>query len=187
MRVSVLSPEALYSVAHLWNTSALLPTELIRLMDKHVCAHTDVLGVGTSVCQTKHSVTLLEPLFTLTGKLFNGTTELYSHRLRRLRWQRVLALSLHKVHAVETEGSDFDKSFGMVNLWSRDLIDEKVLDWAFAAFDACITLSVSANLCINTAEIHVPTAFMFVISPCFWLEFFEILCSFGRMMRLLDR
>ena len=50
----------------------------------------------------------------LGGEGDDGAGELNAHRLGGLRWDRVMALSLEKVHAVEAEGFDFDKSLGAV-------------------------------------------------------------------------
>jgi hypothetical protein len=46
-----------------------------------------------------------------------------------------VAFALHEVHAVETEGFDFDEGLGAGNLGLGDGVDEEGFDGAGAVFD----------------------------------------------------
>jgi len=65
----------------------------------------------------------------------------------------------------------------MVDLWSWNLVDEKVLDWAFAALDTYTYSLVDGNGNANMFQKDVPTAFMVVMLAILvlfeWLESIE--------------
>ena len=46
-----------------------------------------------------------------------------------------MALTLHEIHAVEAEGFHFNESLGAGDFGPGDVVDEHVVDGAFAAFD----------------------------------------------------
>ena len=48
-----------------------------------------------------------------------------------------MAFTLHEIHAVEAEGFYFDEGLGASDFRSGNVVDEHVVDGAFAAFDVC--------------------------------------------------
>jgi hypothetical protein len=130
---------------NLRNTSTLLEAQLIRLVDEHVCAHGNVLCISAAVCQTKHSITLLESVLTLRSKLFNYTAEFDSESCRSLRRERVVAFALEQVHAVETKGLDTDESLCGRGLGTFDLVDEEGSGGALAILDVCVSCQLGVR------------------------------------------
>ena len=79
----------------------------------------------------------LEITIHIRSKPLDHTREFHSHRRRRLRGNRVLALTLQEVHAVQTKSLDLDQ--GLTGRGGRfgDVIDEEVFGGAGAVFDCC--------------------------------------------------
>lgn len=121
--------------SHLRDSGAFFPAQLVRLVYQHVRAHSEVFCVCAAVCETEHSITLLEAFLTLSCQLFNDSRELNSEDLGCLRRYWVQSFSLQKVHSVQAECLDADQSLCVCWLWSRDFVDEEGGCWAFAILD----------------------------------------------------
>jgi hypothetical protein len=103
-----------------------------------MCAHGNVLCISTTICQTKHSITLLEATLALIGQFLDYTAEFDTESLGSLGRKRVVAFALEQVHAVETKGFDADECLCGGGGRTFDLIDEEGGGWAFAILDVCI-------------------------------------------------
>lgn len=114
----------------------LLPAEFLGLVDQHVRADRDILGVGAAIRQPENLVADVEPSFRLAAKGLNRARELHPERRRRLWWQRVHALALQQVHAVESKSLDLDDRLAARGGWfGRVRVDEECRDRALPAFD----------------------------------------------------
>jgi hypothetical protein len=131
---------------NLRDTGTLLEAQLIRLVDEHVCAHSNVLCISTTVCQTEHSIALLESVLTLRSKFLDYTAEFDTEGCGSLGRERVLTFALKQVHAVETKGLDADESLCGGRLGTFDLVDEEGGGGALAIFDVCDFMSVGCSL-----------------------------------------
>lgn len=131
---------------NLRDTSTLLKAQFIRLVDEHVCAHGNILCISTAVCQTKHSITLLESVLALRSEFFDYTAEFDTEGCGSLGRQRVVAFALEQVHAVETEGLDADESLCGGRLGTFDLVDEEGGGGALAILDVCDFVLVECSL-----------------------------------------
>lgn len=49
-----------------------------------------------------------------------------------------MTLTLHEIHAVQTEGFHLDESLGAADFGLGDVVDEHVSDGAFAIFDVWV-------------------------------------------------
>jgi hypothetical protein len=123
---------------NLRDASTLLKAQFIRLVDEHMCAHGNVLCISTAICQTKHSIALLEATLALIGQFLNYATEFDTKSLGSLGRKRVVAFALEQVHAVQTEGFDADEGLSGGRGGAFDLVDEEGSGWAFAILDVCI-------------------------------------------------
>jgi hypothetical protein len=131
-------------------------------------AHSNVLCIGTTVCQSKHSITLLEAAFTLIGQFLDYTTEFDTESLGSLGRERVVAFALEQVHAVETKGFDADEGLSGGGSGAFDLVDEEGGGWTFAILDVCMDSSLDGCLLGNASvklelSEDVPTARMLTI------------------------
>jgi hypothetical protein len=109
-------------------------------------AHGNVLCISTTVCQTKHSISLLEAAFTLIGQFLDYTAEFDTEGLGSLGRERVVAFALEQVHAVETKGFDTDEGLSGGGSGAFDLVDEESGGWAFAILDVCMDSSLDGCL-----------------------------------------
>ena len=101
--------------------------------------HSNVLGICSSVRQSKDLVALFEVLLSSAISEFcDSTRELDTKYLGSARWNGVLSYALKQVHAVQPKGLDFDKCLGFSELWFGHICNVKVFDWAFAIFDVFI-------------------------------------------------
>lgn len=100
----------LSKATYLWNTSRLLPAQLIRLVDEHVCRDGNILSVSASVRKAENSIAFLEAVLAFSAELFDRTGELNAHCCRSLRRERVQAFTLEEIHAVQTKSFHFDES-----------------------------------------------------------------------------
>ena len=124
---------------YLRNPRTLLPAQLVRLVHEHVRADGDVLGVGAAVREPEDGVPLLKTALAVAAELLDRAAEFDTQRLGGLGRDRIHALALQQVHAVQTEGFDFDEGLGTCRLGTRGLVvDEEVRDRAFAVFDVCV-------------------------------------------------
>ena len=90
------------------------PAQLLGLVDQHVRAERDVLGVRSPIREPEDLVVLLERLV-VAGRGTEGldrAAELDTHDGAGLWGQWIAALTLKEVHAVETEGFDLDQGLG---------------------------------------------------------------------------
>lgn len=154
--------ERSHSSTNLGYTSTLLPTQLVRLMHQHMRAHSNVLGIRSTIRQTKYCVAFLESAFAFASQLFDSPAEFYSKNLSSLRWHRILAFSLKQVHSVQPKCLYFDQCFSMVDGGSRDVCDVEVLDRAFAVLDIC---RINVNLFLTSA-LEQQTYPRLSLSPC---------------------
>ena len=115
-------------------------------MDEHVSAHGNVLCVSTTVCQTKHSIALLETVLALRSKLLNYAAKFNTEGFGSLGWERVVAFALEQVHAVQTKGLDADEGLCGGGLGTFDFVDEEGGGGAFALLDVCCSLSIGCSL-----------------------------------------
>lgn len=114
----------------------LLPAEFLGLVDQHMRADRDILGVCTSIRQPENLVADVEPPLRLAAKRFNRARELHPERRRRLWWQGIHALPLQQVHAVESKRLDLDDGLGARGSWfGRVRVDEECRDRPFPALD----------------------------------------------------
>lgn len=132
-----MSKSVYVSTPYLWDSSAFLPAQFIRLVDQHVRAHGDVLRVRSTVREPEDGIALLETLLAVAGQLFNRPAELDAHGLGCLRRNGIQTLALEEVHSIQAERFDLDEGLRVIDLRSGNLVDEQVLHRAFAAFDVC--------------------------------------------------
>ena len=111
-----------------------------------MCAHGNVLCISTAVCQTEHSIALLESVLTLRSEFLDYTAEFDSESCRSLRRERVVAFTLEQVHAVKTKGLDADESLCGRRLGTFDLVDEEGSGGALAILNVCDFMSVGCSL-----------------------------------------
>jgi hypothetical protein len=154
---------------NLGNASTLFKAEFIRLVNEHVRAHGNVLCIRTTICQSKHGITLLEATLTLGSKFLDYTTEFHTEGCGSLRRKRVLAFSLQEIHTVETECLYTDQGLCCCGLWTLNLANKERGCWTFAAFDFWVLelcLVVAAHFFVKHFDAgyrDVPTARMVVI------------------------
>lgn len=157
----------------LWNACALFPAELVRLVNEHVCAHGDVLGVCSSIGQTENCISFLESAFAFAGELLNNAAELDTKGLWRLRWNRVHAFSLQKVHAVEAECLDANECLSVCWLGAWNVGMKHGRGRALASLDIYIQL-ISCVAAISVSNTDVPTARMVaMVLDCVYALFFQ--------------
>lgn len=78
----------------------------------------------TPISQPKNLIPNAQISPTILSKPNNRPRELNTHRLRRLRRNRVLAFSLEKIHPVQAEGFDLDQGIVFRRLGARDGIGD---------------------------------------------------------------
>jgi hypothetical protein len=73
-------------------------------VDQHVGRHGDVLGVSAAVREAEDCIAFLETALAIAAQLLDRARELDAHGGGSLGRQRVVALTLHEIHTVETKG-----------------------------------------------------------------------------------
>lgn len=120
----------------LGNASALLVRQALWLVQQHLCADGDVLGIGASVGQAKDLVANFEAVVVVGPKGLDDAAELYAESLGCLGGHGVEAVALDNVHAVDAKGMDLDDGLSC----RRDglgsgIVDEESFPGAFSVLD----------------------------------------------------
>ena len=126
--------------SYLGNGGSHLPRHTARLLYEHPRADGDILSVRTPVRQPKHLITGAEAVvpFSTGAEGVNGPAELHTESVRGLWWERIRAVALEDVHAVDAEGLDLDEGLARRRLRGRDVgVEEQGLTGAGAALDIC--------------------------------------------------
>jgi hypothetical protein len=168
----------------LWNAACFSPPQGFGLVKQHLLWADDVFGVGPlpsplcavvktvmthAKCETEHLVPFLEFARSF-AQLGHHSSKLNPHdRLRRLRWKRVLSLSLQEVHPVQPERLsvsvarvkveillcwgchsthlDLDLHLPLFRQWSLFLSEIQVLGRPLAIFDEDTAHLVESGRC----------------------------------------
>lgn len=120
----------------LGHAGGLLPRQERRLVQEHLGADGDLLGVRAAVGQAEDFVALLEVAVGARPERGDGARELDAEGRGGLRRQRVLAFALNQVHPVQAECLDLDQRLAILGLGNGSLVvDEEGVNSTGATLD----------------------------------------------------
>jgi hypothetical protein len=109
----------------------------LALRDSCSCSLEDILGICSTVRETKHFVTNFEAPLGAGGNGLDGARELDSHGRAGLWGKWVIALALDEVHAVDTEAFYLDDGLRVFGCRFGGLgVNVESGGGAFASFDS---------------------------------------------------
>lgn len=146
---------------HLGYASTLLEAQCIRLVDKHMRADCDILGICSAISKAEYCVTFLEATLALLGDLFDDTTKLNTESLGSLRRYWIVTFSLDEVHAIEAKCLDFHQCLSMIYGRPGDLSKVEILYRSLAILNTCRPMSAIPSS--DNAALIIPMARMFTI------------------------